>query len=356
MYQYRYNVNVTTNLGETRSRPNEIDNESTLHIDATVSLQFSTDCEGYLKISDASVSQDRSHYVAEYPDRAGAEFKESLEKHILRFAFDDGQMRELCPDPGETTWALNLKRGVLSYFQNNMKRFDVDRRVDELDVNGVCETQYKLHEAKKTSLIVKKTKDLGDCTYGGRHLSVVQSVSYRSPLSRSKNARKSLLKSRSECEITIDHNIYEQVICRDFHLLKPLSNGDKAGARTQITSMIKLLRETDEINLLYDDDSDDSISKSLINTKRTTLLYDHAKTAKTMHGELRTSRDFLKTLCKLGDTEELQHRFAETFTGFINSARLLDYPSLSQLFARGNSICKTGKYVHFLSLSFFYVF
>lgn len=346
-YWYRYLVDVSANLGGEQS--NHPRNESTLHVAGNVVIRFSSPCEGSLKFHNASLYHDPRKYNPEFPDRAGAEFNANMERFTLRFAFDDGRIDELCPDKREPTWALNLKRGVLSMLQNTMHRFDVDRRVDELDVNGVCPTTYRLHEARRTSLLVKKTKNLSDCAYGSRHFSIIQSNVYRSPRSGSHPSRHLLLESRSDCELTIDHNVYQEVVCRDLHRLQPLSSGH-TGAKTESTATLRLIAEMKdnyEGNDEYDEDEEEEDGKDKHERglgKRTTLLYDYAKSARTVHGELRTSRDLLKTMCRLGvSTEELQQRFSETFTTFVHSARLLDYASLSQLFVRANGICKTGK-------------
>lgn len=129
-YQYRYRVEVSANLGSASG------NESRLYLDADVTLRFSTPCEGSLRFGNVSLSHERSSFEAEFPDRASAAFKSGLEQHPLRFAFDDGLVRELCPVDSDEIWALNVKRGVLSMLQNTMLRFDVDRRHDELDVSG----------------------------------------------------------------------------------------------------------------------------------------------------------------------------------------------------------------------------
>ncbi|XP_076620317.1 apolipoprotein lipid transfer particle [Colletes latitarsis] len=350
-YWYRYSVDVSTNLGGSSSHPR---NESTLRLDADLVVRFISPCEGSLKFHNASISHDPRKYDPEFPDRAGGDFKSNLERYVLRFAYDDGRIYELCPDRQEPIWALNLKRGVLSMLQNTMRRFDVDHRADELDVNGICETTYRLHEARRTSLVVKKSKNLSDCSYGSKHFSIIQSNVYRSPRSGSHAARHPLLQSRSDCELTIDHNVYQEVVCKDLHRLQPLSSGS-TGMRTESTAVLRLLRETKDDSDDYesndndDDNEDENESKEKQNrgwdrAKRTTLIYDYSKVPRTVHGELRTSRDLLKMMCRLGvSMDELQQQFPETFIEFVHSARLLDYPSLSQLFARANSICKTGK-------------
>lgn len=348
---YTYSVDVSTNLGYDKLSSRQSKNDSALYIDATLSVHFNSPCEGTLRILNASISHDRSAYNPEFPDRAGSEFKANLERHELRFTFDDGLIHELCPDRREPVWALNIKRGVLSMLQNSMRRFDVDHRGDEVDVHGACDTHYRLYEAKRTSLIVKKSKNLADCRYGPKYFSVVQSNPYRSP--RKQHRQHGLFKSRSDCEITIDHNVYEKVVCDEVRLLQPLSNGVKAGAKTESRTILQLVQETTTSTYRFEEDEDndderrdddeDNFVRSVPRIRRTMLLYDHAKTLKTMHGELRTSRDLLKSMCRLGSTDELQQRFSEIFTNFVHSARFLDYPSLSQLFSRADSICKNGK-------------
>lgn len=371
-YRYRYSVDVSTNLGNSSASTLPTlssdfpGNESTLRLDADLLIRFNGRCEGSLRFENASLSHDRRKYNPEFPDRAGADFKVNLERFPLRFTFDDGQIDELCPDKREPIWALNLKRGVLSMFQNTMERFDVDRHAIEVDVNGICETSYHFHGAKRTSLIVKKKKDLSNCDHGSKYFSVIRSNSYKSP--RSRIPRHPLFASHVECELTIDRKIYEKITCKESHRLLPLSSGD-TGARTESTATLRLIEESrddhgfddgyeasDEYGTEREEEDEEEeeerereeISGKYVRGsnrgKRSNLLYDYSKTPRTMHGELRSSRDLLKAMCRLGiSMDELEQRFSETFTAFIQSARYLDYPSLSQLFARADGICKTGK-------------
>lgn len=60
------------------------------------------------------------------------EFARALERNPLRFAFVSGHVESLCPTEREETWVLNLKRGVLSNFQNSMNDFYTDLRLREV--------------------------------------------------------------------------------------------------------------------------------------------------------------------------------------------------------------------------------
>ncbi|XP_076641857.1 apolipoprotein lipid transfer particle [Halictus rubicundus] len=338
LYKYKYSVNVSTNLGGEESGSLK---ESTLFLDAYLVMQFTSPCEGSIKFYDAKLRHDARTSVADN------EFNKNLAMYNLRFAFDDGKVNELCPHEGEPAWALNLKRGVLSMLQNNMQRFDVDHRVDELDVNGICETTYRLHEARRTSLVVKKSKNLSSCLYGSKHFSVLQSNVYRSP--RSGPSKHPLLESRSDCELTVDHNVYEEVVCKDVHRLQPLSSGN-TGARTESTAVLRLVKETrdeetNEYGRSNENEDDDDADSALDHVKRTTLIYDYMGTTERANWKLRTPRSLLKAMCKWGvASDEPQQGFSETFAAFIHFQRVFDdYPSLSQLFSRANTYCKTGK-------------
>lgn len=63
------------------------------------------------------------------------EFRTALQKHCLRFSFQDGIIDQLCPSEGEAVWVLNIKRGILSSLQNSMKFID-DRYTHTYEVDN----------------------------------------------------------------------------------------------------------------------------------------------------------------------------------------------------------------------------
>lgn len=66
------------------------------------------------------------------------EFKQALETRTLRFSFVDGHVQSICADQEEPVWVLNIKRGILSAFQNTMETLDEDQRVFEVKKHLVC--------------------------------------------------------------------------------------------------------------------------------------------------------------------------------------------------------------------------
>ena len=76
-------------------------------------------------------SDPTSSTPMKYVDESG-EFRRRLERYPLRFSFQDGVVEELCPAEGETTWALNIKRGLLTAVQNSMDNIEKDQKTKEV--------------------------------------------------------------------------------------------------------------------------------------------------------------------------------------------------------------------------------
>lgn len=61
---------------------------------------------------------------------------------LFRFSFQDGHISTVCPDENEPVWALNIKKAVLSTFQNRMERFDIHHIVAEVGFNKLYFFQF----------------------------------------------------------------------------------------------------------------------------------------------------------------------------------------------------------------------
>lgn len=64
-------------------------------------------------------------------DQSG-EFQQALERYPLRFSFQDGIIERLCTYHAEPSWVRNIKRGVLSTFQNSMDSLERDQTAREV--------------------------------------------------------------------------------------------------------------------------------------------------------------------------------------------------------------------------------
>ena len=50
----------------------------------------------------------------------------------FRFSYADGVIEEIYADPTDSASALNIKRGLLSAFQNTMPRLDLEHKDEEV--------------------------------------------------------------------------------------------------------------------------------------------------------------------------------------------------------------------------------
>lgn len=119
---------------------------------------------------------------------------------MLRFSFHDGIIDELCPEIGEPNWILNFKRGILSSFQNSMKRFDIDAKSHETDISGSCDVRYTVNGSRGTSLSIQKKKDIPSCINRYKTNSILQTTAYDF---RKQYSVWPILQSNSYCNVNI---------------------------------------------------------------------------------------------------------------------------------------------------------
>ncbi|XP_072946200.1 uncharacterized protein Apoltp [Epargyreus clarus] len=332
VYHYEYKVNVETYFAGSSN------NRSTLDLRSEVTLQFITPCEGLLQLSDVTLI-DQDEY---YPVERAEKFIHAVSLHTLRFAFHDGIISEICPDESEEDWVLNFKRGILSLFQNSMKRFDINFNGVEQDIHGSCNVDYKVRGQENTSLILVKKRNLAECTDRYKYMSILQTVRYDF---QSKFQTWPVLKSESKCRITVDHHIYKEVNCRERHLFEPFS-GRNSGAMTTVIQDLVLIREPNKT------DSQTMESERQTWTavqRRSNILHHHSPYGRAETGEVKSARDVLKLLCLVKPHAEGADGSVEAnmdsgstvglWGRLVRAARALHHPALAQLLARAPQLC-----------------
>lgn len=208
VFNYDYTVQLTTEFSGTG------ENTSDLYLKANIDILFPKACEGYLRINEVrlwdkiehtyektsdfiSGNNDVYDYYGDLERESDVDFtsKENdagsddehpkskdlefdLKKNLLRFAFHDGLISEVCPSLEEPTWVLNFKKGILSTFQNTMMRFDVDFATTETDVSGICNVHYTLEATDNVFVTIRKEKDVSSCRNHYFTHSVLQTTPY----------------------------------------------------------------------------------------------------------------------------------------------------------------------------------
>ena len=82
--------------------------------------------------------------------RRRSESSDDLSRHLsarpVHFSYQDGRVVALCAEEEDPEWVLNIKRGVLSAFQNSMDHFNADHVVSEVRFHsltwGSCGGNY----------------------------------------------------------------------------------------------------------------------------------------------------------------------------------------------------------------------
>ncbi|EDW03099.1 uncharacterized protein LOC6561417 [Drosophila grimshawi] len=361
LYKYNYTVALRTEFAGSG------DNSSDLFLKAHLEIFFPKPCEGYMRINivklydtmppvsnDSPSSEEKSTKdVYDYYDNLSSresssgeqvtpdfedlhpkslELANDLTKNLLRFAFHDGLISEVCPTELETPWVLNFKKGILSSFQNTMMRFDVDFNTTETDVSGDCDVQYTLALTDSAYVTIRKNKDIATCRRRYATQSVLQTTPYTF---RDDKTIWPVLNSQSYCNLTIDNYMYREISCMESHLLVPFSNGS-FGALTTTRSKLQL-----------EDEESYSISEFLEQNiemveRRSSLIFDHTPSVKPSHDEIKAARDLLVQMCAVG-FPNIQREFIEVFTNFLQTTKSLDYKTLTVLLQRSASTCPQGK-------------
>uniref|UniRef100_A0A914V7X7 G-protein coupled receptors family 1 profile domain-containing protein n=1 Tax=Plectus sambesii TaxID=2011161 RepID=A0A914V7X7_9BILA len=106
-YEYDLKSETKVQLGGNQA-------QTTVVQTATVTINVQSPCELSMKLSNVKLTG------ADVPST----WASNLEKLPLRFSFEDGMVSNVCPQADEETWSLNIKRAILSTFQNALEGQD----------------------------------------------------------------------------------------------------------------------------------------------------------------------------------------------------------------------------------------
>ena len=315
-YDYQYEADIKTSIpGSTE--------HSSLHMQAKAQIEVISTCEMVLRLSDVTLQDsDPTRYDSRQPIDSTRQFKQSLENNPLRFAFIDGTIENICPASNEEIWALNIKRGILSTFQNTMGSMQGVSETMETDVSGKCKVTYEVTSSWGT-LKLKKTKNLMGCTERISAQTVFQSVGYKS---ESKVQSLPLMKGTHVCqqEINGQSKVLTKSECTEVHIFRPFSR-ENSGATTELKYKLIFQRQNEGVQ-----------SNSGISRSRVSLLYDHTVSSAEMSANLRDAQETMRKLC--GQTSaNVRPEAPALFASLVKHMRKLDTRTLRQLLASGKS-------------------
>ncbi|XP_076095776.1 uncharacterized protein LOC143066849 [Mytilus galloprovincialis] len=315
-YDYDYTSKVSTTIQGASEDKAGIDMAAKVHI------EVQSKCDLVLKVSDVVLTESdpKSPNTRRNADVTG-EFKKSLEQNPLMFSFQDGRVDELCPSNDEQTWALNIKRAIISAFQNSMDDFSQEQETKEMDVTGSCDVNYSLASNGWYTMTIKKTKDTLGCVDRHGYKTAMQGTPYRVP---SEIQSMPLVKSTHECQQGISKTgILQSSSCEEQHVLRPFSR-ESSGAVTETKQTLKYITESQ------------SRSTKVSTEKRTTLAFEHAFDNTNSANAQKEVVNKLKEFCELS-RDALKVSTAKQFTELVRLMKTLDSDSMESVHKKVHS-------------------
>ncbi|XP_075687662.1 vitellogenin-like [Rhinoderma darwinii] len=303
-YTYSYSAVTETYLQGTSSE------RSLLTLECFVQIEVMGKCHMLLKIQNA-------HLKANVTSKQGSqkefnELRDYLEKHPLQFSYHDGKIQRICPVREEKTWALNVKRGILSVLQGNLKTPSTGRTIEEVDVLGKCLTIYEFRGQS-----VWKKKDLSQCS--NRMLGATSLRSVALP------GKTQVLDSILECMQIFKDGVLAEAFCNESHLVALFSR-EGNGAKTNTQTILKLQKtEVDTIS-----------NKELPGRVYVTNLMYEKETSPAKPG----GEDAAETVKNLCQSSHLNYETSDLFMNLVFELRLLSPDALSNLWQKSSFKCR----------------
>ncbi|XP_044289621.1 uncharacterized protein LOC123025172 [Varanus komodoensis] len=304
---YRYSTSTDTFLqGRAYKR-------SSLSLESTVVVEVLAKCHRVLKLQDVQIktifeSRERPHVENNH-------LRGILERHPLWFCFHNGKILKIFPQDQEPTWALNLKRGILSVFQT-LPGAAVNSSVEEVDIMGKCPTEYQRRGA-----LLWKTKRLNLCSHRFSGSASLRSTALPS-------AAEQLPSSSLECIQRLEEGILLEAKCTDSHLITPPGRAG-SGVMTQTQTSLKLFRTEADILARERGDPKENYESS--------LLYEKEKLT-----VLSTEEEVAATLQKLCMKPAVDAESADLFVALVFELRSLSAGALLSLWRTASSACRGG--------------
>ncbi|XP_048255783.1 apolipophorins-like [Haliotis rufescens] len=312
-YEYTYNANTRTTMS------GAAEDHAGLGIKADVTIEALTSCEMILTLSGVQVlarpmtSGDNSR-----------DFRRALEANPLRFSFQDGVVEQICPEDDDSAWSLNVKRAMLSAFQNSMADLERDQRVKESDVTGECFTDYRVTQRGRRTSIIKKSKDLLGCENRHGYKTSFHSLPYKMP-----NAVHSLplLKSTHDCSQTItSEGILQRSTCSETHVFRPFSK-DNNGAMTEASHTLEFRRTQPYVR-----------SQQGLVASRSALTFEHTYGLRDEEVNRRDASTKMQELCRVTATD-IRPEVPQMFSELVYILKNSNFRSLQALYRQ----LKTGQ-------------
>lgn len=223
--QYSYNIESTVAVALAGADAQE----TNLHITGQANVNgLSGDCQYSLRLQNVVVTGPDSTKTKLSED---AQLASQLDKPI-RFTLSNDELHsEICTDPNDTAFSLNLKRAIVSALQS------ADAKSVETDVFGTCPTTFSVVKQGDGSQIVSKSRNLNSCG----HREILANTFVLGVVNEQSDVKSTpLLKGVYNIEQRINkQNVVESVKLTEEYVFQPFSTAS-SGARAQVTTKLTL--------------------------------------------------------------------------------------------------------------------
>lgn len=323
-YSFAYEADTVTSL------QGASEEHSSLHIRANAHFSVLSPCEFMLVLRDVTLEQSdpRDLSIRKISENS-REFQRALEAAPLKFSYQDGKVEHVCADAEDSTWVVNMKRGVLSAFQNTMDSLTENHKGSETDVAGVCDAEYKVTKKSwggKTT--ITKNKDLAACSDRHGHFSAIQATPYKLG---SDMRSMPLMSGSHQCEQTIGSNgILERSECSEEHIFRPFSN-HKSGASTTARQLLTFSSQSAKDNV------------RIGSTRRTSLLFEHEDTTPNQQDD----SEVMAVLHEICELEDVRPETPRLYSRLVYAMRKVDANTMKNLHRQveAGSICSKNKHM-----------
>ncbi|XP_064098327.1 vitellogenin-like [Macrobrachium nipponense] len=319
-YVYQYSGNSRVELKGVEGAVTES------HWKKTVLLSWLNPCEMAISFKDVNVDGKAPH----------SDENNFLTKYPLVVAVTDGRVQRVCSHPSDEPWAINLKKGVATAFQNLLPTLSpVSSGVNftETDLSGRCLTKYTV-ERQSDKVVVTKQKDHRQC-----------SDQYVTPAETNKiwlKAPVPIERSWSTCKQEITNGIYSSIMCRNKAVLRP-SVGAYKHIEANQESTLRFVSESQ--------DAPESLSTIRGEYDYGTLLFDHRPLQKHA-SSITVLEEKLKELCEK-TRETFEHDSASVMSKIIQVMKRVPDNELPQVLGkiREGQLCPFKKRLETLFLN-----
>ncbi|XP_072035939.1 apolipophorins-like [Amphiura filiformis] len=304
-YKYSYSIETSSfvNDSNTQDQPSDA---SVLKIQCNVELVAQSSCEVFLRVKDVNV-RERSSSGQEITSPKKNEIKNALEAHWLRFAFQNGVVKEVCPEDGEEKWTLNIKRGILSAFQSPIPQIPQDVTQPmmnlETDVTGSCPVYLS---SSMTGGIIKH-KNFEGCKDRTLLEGSIQAMKL-SPYAPVYN----VMESMQHCEHSIRSPfIVASSSCKESHKVRPFSKHN-TGVVTVVTQELSFVEQR----------NGGSPPSGYRQERLTNIVFEHQEMEK--QPDAREAKNMLFSYCQSYSEDDKQMERPEYFSKLIELLDSID--------------------------------